>query len=218
MKIKRSIFATISGEKNGSGEAQFEGAAHDAASPKQGTNDSRDNVPIGQPEGAITADPFYQRLILRTATIDELFSDDVAPLNEPYGDTDLASRRLAAWRAASTGSDQPLFERRLARDGRSIADVMARFGPIGRNAPPPPWLADAQWVEAALQSRTFSPQAAGGTNGVPPCAFEHLLLPVLDAAEMLLRSGIDKRVFGHFGETALTDLRRLLLHHLLGFV
>src|SRR5580692_8814034 len=137
MKIKRSIFATVSGQKKSSGEAQFEGVACDAASPEQGANDSRDGVPIGQPERDIAADPFYQRLILRTATIDELLSDDFASLDEPYGDTDLAARRLAAWRAASTGGDQALFERRLARDTRSIADVLARFGPVGRKTPPP---------------------------------------------------------------------------------
>jgi type 2 lantibiotic biosynthesis protein LanM len=218
MKIKRSIFATVSGKKNCAGEAQSDGVAHDAAAHPPGQNASRHETSIGTsiaPERDIEADPFYHRLVLRAATIDELLSDVFAPLDGPCGDTDMAARRLAAWRRASTGGDQALFERRLKRDGRSLAEVTARLGAVRRKGPAPAWLADAKWIEAALQSRSDS-LPLWATDGVEPCAFEQLLLPVLAAAEVRLRAGIDARVFGHFRETALADLRLMLLRDLSG--
>src|ERR1700722_6425506 len=136
MKIKCPIFATVSGQKNSPGEAQAEGVSEDAAAHEKTKNDSRSGV-IERLDPALAADPFYARLILRAATIDELLSGDFAPLDGPYGDTDLAARRLSAWRRASTGGDQALFEHRLTRDGRSLADVTARFGGVRRTAPPP---------------------------------------------------------------------------------
>ncbi len=122
---------------------------------------------MAPPKGDIATDDFYQRLMLGAATIDELLSGDFAPPDGPYGDTDLAARRLAAWCRASTGGDQALFERRLARDGRSLEEVLARFGAARRKtatpktASPNAWLADARWIEAALQSRTDSLRLCG---------------------------------------------------------
>jgi type 2 lantibiotic biosynthesis protein LanM len=208
MKIKRAIFAAVSGGKIIPGEAQSEGAAHRAAAHMQDENDSsyRDNA----------VDRFHQRLIVRAATIDELLSDDFEPLD---GDTDIADRRLSAWRRASTAGDQALFERRLARDGRSTAEVLARFGAVRHKGPAPAWLADAQWIEAVLQSRTDSPRLWATDSVAPciePCAFEQLFLPVLEAAEVLLRADIDARVFDHFSDAALADLRRMLLSDLSG--
>src|SRR5580698_1148694 len=115
MKIKRSIFATVSGGKINSGGAQSAGVAPPAPMPAHGENDSSPGAPIERAGGDIPADAFYERLILRSATIDELLSDDFEPLDGKYGDTELASRRLTAWRRASAGggSDLALFERRL---------------------------------------------------------------------------------------------------------
>ncbi len=194
MKTKRPIFAAVSGDKKRSGKAQSEGAAHDAAAHRQGENDSRSAASMEPAEGDIATDDFYQRLMLGAATIDELLSDDAALPDEPYGDTDVAARRLSAWCRASTGGDQALFERRLARDGRSLAEVLARFGAAGRNistahmGPAPAWLDDARWIEAALQSRTDS-LPLGAPDGTEPYAFEQLFLPVLEAAEARLRRG-----------------------------
>ncbi len=170
---------------------------------------------MAQFERDIAADPFYESLILGAATIDERLSDDFAPVDGPYGDTGLAARRLAAWLRASTGGDQALFERRLARDGRSLAEVTARFGTVRRRGPAPAWLADAVWIEAALQSRTDGLQL-WTPGSAEPCAFEQLFLPVLEAADARLRSGTGERVFDNLCETALTDLRRVLLHDLSG--
>jgi len=52
----------------------------------------------------IGMDAFYERLIVRAATIDELLSDDFDPLPGQKGDADLAARRLAAWcRSSASG-------------------------------------------------------------------------------------------------------------------
>jgi len=189
--------------------------------PAPGENDPSPEAAIEHPDGDIPADTFYERLILRSATIDELLSDDFEPLDRKYGDTELAARRLTAWCRASAGgattpSDLALFERRLARDGRSVAEVVTRFGAIRRKAPAPAWLTDAKWIEIALQSSADRPRAVGGTDRGKSCAFEHLFAPVIEQADTLLRSDIGARAFGHLSETALADLRRTLLHDLSG--
>ena len=61
-------------------------------------------------------DAFYERLIVRAATIDELLSDDFEALPGQKGDTDLAARRLAAWCqscASGAGSQQAVREIRI---------------------------------------------------------------------------------------------------------
>ena len=133
MKIKRSIFATVSDDKNTSGKAQAEGALNHAAIPAKGANDSPEVAATVPPDADVSA--FFEHLALRAATIDELLSNAFALPREPYSDTglavslaaSLATRRLTAWCRSSTGGDRALFERRLARDGISPPDVMARL-------------------------------------------------------------------------------------------
>src|SRR5450631_3929972 len=102
-------------------------------------------------------DAFYERLIERAATIDELLSDDFEPLPGENGDAGLASRRLAAWCRSSASGDRSLFERRLGRDGLTTDQVLARLSAVRRktSAAPPAWIGDAIWIEA-------SPIQAGG--------------------------------------------------------
>ncbi|MGB6936165.1 MAG: hypothetical protein WBE14_05570, partial [Xanthobacteraceae bacterium] len=91
------------------------------------------------PDADVSA--FCEHLTLRTTTIDEILSDAFALPREPYSDTglaaSLAARRLAAWCRSSTGGDRALFERRLARDGLSLPDVMARLGAVHLEGPAP---------------------------------------------------------------------------------
>jgi type 2 lantibiotic biosynthesis protein LanM len=212
MKIKRSIFATVSGDKNSFGKAQAEGALADAATPAKGQNDSPDVVATMPPDADISA--FWERLTLRAATIDELLSDAFALPREPYSDTGLAARRLAAWCRSSTGGDRALFERRLARDGLALPDVMARFGAVHLEGRSPAWFADAAWTTAALQNCAQEPQPAGESGG--PCAFEQLLAPIVARAQAQLRAGIGRRAFGHFSTAAWNGLGRTLLRELSG--
>jgi type 2 lantibiotic biosynthesis protein LanM len=211
MKIKRSIFATVSGGKNSSEDAHSDTSATPAVGHAQRENDSR----TARPSEAATDDAaFYENLILRAATIDERLSGAFAPAPEPYGDTDAAARRLAAWCRASTGGDQPLFERRLARDGLAIADATARLGAVRHVGPPPVWLGDATWILAALEGRDGARQAASDGAHRTPCAFEDLLAPIADAAQTRLHATIGPRALARLSTTAQLDLRRKLLRDL----
>jgi type 2 lantibiotic biosynthesis protein LanM len=158
-------------------------------------------------------DAFYERLIVRAATIDELLSADFEPLPGQKGDTDVAARRLAAWCRSCASGDWSLFERRLMRDGLTLAHVLTRFASIRRrpSAAPPAWIADAIWVEAALQSAGERARPNGDGGRSEPCAFEHLLAPLAAEAEARLCSNIEARVLGNLTESARECLRRSLL-------
>ena len=72
-------------------------------------------------------DAFFERLIVQTATIDELLSDDFDSLTGQKDDADLAAQRLAAWCQSSASGDWSLFARRLDRDGLSLGEVLASW-------------------------------------------------------------------------------------------
>jgi type 2 lantibiotic biosynthesis protein LanM len=158
-------------------------------------------------------DAFHERLIVRAATIDELLSDDFETLPGQKGDADVAGQRLAAWCRSCASGDWSLFSRRLARGRWSIDQVLARFATVRRkaSAPTPPWIADATWIEAALQSLLAGAKPTMTAGQGEPCAFEHLLAPVVEQAETLLLSSIGAAAFDHLAESARSDLRRSLL-------
>lgn len=160
-------------------------------------------------------DAFYERLIVRAATIDEILSDDFETLPGQKGDADLAARRLAAWCQSCASGDWSLFGQRLGRDRWAIDEILKRFATIRRKASSsaPAWVADAIWIEAALQSQeNVAPPTAG--NGFEPCAFEHLFTPVVKQATELLWSGIDARILDNLTESARACLRHSLLKEL----
>jgi type 2 lantibiotic biosynthesis protein LanM len=161
-------------------------------------------------------DAFYEGLIVGAATIDELLSDDFEALPGQKNDADLAARRLAAWCRSCASGDWSLFGRRLERDRLSIAQVLERFATVRRRASalPPPWIEDAIWIEAALQSPNTKPIAGPGQS--EPCAFEHLFTPVVERAEARLWSGIDARAFDNLNESARACRRLSLLKQLSG--
>src|SRR5438105_8755398 len=136
-------------------------------------------------------DAFYERLVVRAATIDELLSDNFETLPGQKGDADLAGRRLAAWCQSCASGDWSLFAERLRRDGWAIDEILRRFSTVRRKASAslPGWADDAIWIESALQSpQTGVEQLAGAKS--EPCAFEHLFAPVVKRAAELLWSGI----------------------------
>ena len=161
-------------------------------------------------------DAFYERLIVRAATIDELLSDDFEPLPGQKGDADLAARRLAAWCRSCASGDWSLFGRRLERDGLTFGTVLPRLATVRRRASAsvPAWVEDAIWIEAALQRP--APHGKPPAASAEAFAFEQLFLPVIEQAEALLWVDIDARVAGKFGETARADLSRSLLRELSG--
>jgi type 2 lantibiotic biosynthesis protein LanM len=157
-------------------------------------------------------DAFYERLIVRAATIDELLSDDFEPLPGQKGETDLAARRLAAWCRSCASGDWSLFSRRLARDGLAIDEVLTRFATVRRkaSATPPGWIDDAIWIVTALES----PEPQAPLFPSEPCAFENLFMPVVNQAGGLLRSNVAVRAFENLSEPAHSCLSQSLLKRL----
>ena len=161
-------------------------------------------------------DPFYERLIVRAATIDELLSDDFEALPGQKGDADVAARRLAAWCRSSSSGDWSLFARRLDRDGLSFGGVLARFATVRRraSAAAPTWIHDAIWIERVLQGTGKDCDAIADPDKAEPCAFEHLLAPVVEEAEALLWGSVSGDAAKNLNDSARTCLSHSLLEKL----
>jgi type 2 lantibiotic biosynthesis protein LanM len=161
-------------------------------------------------------DAFHKRLIVRAATIDELLSDDFEPLPGQKGDADLAAQRLAAWCRSSASGDWSLFGQRLDRDGLSIGQVLTKFGTVRRKVTvsPPVWIDDAIWIEAALQRQSKNHDPIAAYNQAEPYAFQHLFMPAVEQAEMLLWSNVDVRVSDNLKDSARACQRLALLREL----
>src|SRR5215475_1219763 len=146
-------------------------------------------------------DAFHERLIVRAATIDELLSDDFEALPGQKADADVAAHRLAAWCQSAAGGDWSLFSQRLRRDGWTTDDVLKKLATVRRTSTSlPAWVADAIWIEAALQSP--GKDAGPISNGFEPVAFEHLFAPVVEAATGLVWAGVDRRASNNLAEAA----------------
>jgi type 2 lantibiotic biosynthesis protein LanM len=171
-------------------------------------------VKPNRPEDRIEA--FYERLIVRAATIDELLSDDYEPLPGQKDDADLAARRLAAWCRSCASGDWALFARRLRRDGLTLDDVLPRLATVRRraSAPPPAWVEDAVWIEAALRQATPACGPIGISAAVASFPFGHLFMPVVEQAAALLWVDIDPRMRGNFNDAARASLCQALLQDL----
>ncbi len=158
-------------------------------------------------------DAFHERLIVRAATIDELLSNDFEVLPGQKADADVAAHRLAAWCQSAASGDWSLFSQRLRRDGLTTDDVLKKFATVRRTSTSlPAWVADAIWIEAALQSPGKNP--ARISNGFEPVAFEHLFAPVVEHATELVWAGVDRRALDNLTETAHAGLRHSLLGEL----
>jgi type 2 lantibiotic biosynthesis protein LanM len=157
-------------------------------------------------------DPFFDRLIVRAATVDERLSDEFEILPGQKGDADLAAKRLAAWCRSSASGDWALFARRLARDRLAIDQVLARFATVRRSAesPRPAWIDDAIWISSALQSaRQDFP-----TSAAARFAFEDLFIPVVELAAARLWPAAEPPAARNLATSARTCLRNFLLEEL----
>jgi type 2 lantibiotic biosynthesis protein LanM len=161
-------------------------------------------------------DAFYQRLIVRAATIDEILSDDFEPLPGQKDEADLATRRLAAWCRSCAAGDWSLFGRRLQSDALDYGSVLRRLAAIRRRSglPVPGWVEDAQWIEAALQDATSNAAALAGPDPSEPCAFEDLFTALVAAADARLWSGLAARAADNLNADARASLRQSLLRAL----
>ena len=158
-------------------------------------------------------DSFYERLIVRAATIDELLSDEFEALPGQKADADVAGRRLAAWCRSCSSGDWLLFDRRLDRDRLSIAQVLSRFATVTRkpSAARPLWIEDAVWIEAALQRPNGSIRRVAKRRRAEPRAFEPLFASLVEQAETRLWASIDASVADNLNESARACLSALLL-------
>lgn len=160
-------------------------------------------------------DAFYERLIYRAATIDEVLSNAFEQLPGQKGDSDLAARRLAAWCRSSASGDWSLFARRLARDGLSIEGVLAKFATVRHSGsqPTPTWVDDAIWIDEALHGPAQTAWKRPAPNA-ESCAFEDLLEPVVRGADTRLWCNVDTHAAAALGDGARTCLRRALMNEL----
>lgn len=161
-------------------------------------------------------DLFFQRLLVRAATIDELLSESFITLPGETTDANKAASRLASWCRSSAASDWRLFSKRLARDGLTFAHVLERFTTARRAAsvPIPIWLSDAQWILEALQIAPCetSVQLTAGAGETQP--FEQLLFGVVEAADKILQSGLEPTAPSLLSDSAYSSLRHSLLSQL----
>ena len=153
----------------------------------------------------------FERELSRAATIDDLLSDAYEPLFEE-SDADIARRRLDAWCHAAASGDRSLFAERLGRDGWSIEGVLTRLGGVRAEprVPPPPWMADAEWVGAALQSGADG-HAPQGSSTV---AFAPVLGPLVGEAQRRLRATVDPAALAILTNAATSDLAATLMNQL----
>lgn len=182
-----------------------------SASPRNGSTDKeRDSA------GGRLLDTFSERLMARAATIDDLLSDDFETLPGQKGDTDLAAQRLAAWCRSCASGDWLQFGRRLGRDGWDYGTVLSRFASVRHRpaAPVPAWVDDALWIAAALGSPLDEAGLSLAVDPAQPCAFEHLLAPVVKQAEDRLLCGVEDRAIARLNNSARANLRLLLLQQL----
>lgn len=161
-------------------------------------------------------DPFYDRLITRAATIDELLSDDFEVFPGDKGETGLAQRRFTAWCRSAAGGDGALFARRLARDGLDSAAVLARLEAARHkaSAPTPRWAKDSVWILAALEKKTATSPSEPPVRSAEPFAFEHLLAGVVSQAEALLKAELDGKAAANLEPSAYQCLRHALFQEL----
>jgi type 2 lantibiotic biosynthesis protein LanM len=161
-------------------------------------------------------DSFYDRLINRAATIDELLSDDFEAIPGEKDRAAFGQRRLAAWCQSAASGDWSLFGRRIERDGLDSASVLARLTAVRRKpaGPIPLWAADATWILPALEATASKSAAELIGSKAEPVAFEHLLVGVVERAEALLQSATDGKTAANLTAPAYDCLRRALLTEL----
>lgn len=156
-------------------------------------------------------DTLFDRIVARAATIDELLLETGAGYG---GDPGLAERRLTAWCRSAANGDSQLFARRLARDGLSLEKARDRLAAVYPSArlSATGWMADALWVGGALCNNFTGQNSA--THGAEPRPFQHLLSPLVAAADTRLWHRAGEGARQHFTEPGLESLRLMLLEQL----
>jgi type 2 lantibiotic biosynthesis protein LanM len=160
-------------------------------------------------------DPFYDHLIIRAATIDEVLSDEFEALPGQKMDTGAAAQRLAAWCRSCASGDWRLFSRRLERDNLTIEYVLSKFATIRRRAsvPAPSWVDDAIWIEIALRKADRSDTVTTPPLETNQRPFDDLMLPVVERAYTHLLASVNVSL-DYFSVSAWACLQLFLLDKL----
>ena len=122
---------------------------------------------------------------VRAATIDERLSDDYEPVPNLKTDTEIATRRLAAWCQSASGGDWNLFAKRLRRDGLTMEKIMPRLAAVrlAAAAPLPSWVEDAAWIVPAMLDSDLADYATSLRTAGPAQSFEGLFHGLIAEAE-----------------------------------
>jgi hypothetical protein len=160
-------------------------------------------------------DDFWRSFAVRAATFDEVLSSEFDAAKGKKADAGPAAQRLAAWCRSSASGDWNLFEKRLARDDLTLAQVLTRFGSAQpqNGSTPPNWLRDAPWVLSAFEEAR-APLSPEQLDELPP--FGDLLDPLVRAAESRLELPPDFTLA--LTPSALHCLRRSLFRTLSEFL
>lgn len=150
-------------------------------------------------------------ILIRAATIDELLSDHFEVLTGQKSDTDIASKRLAAWCRAAASGDWSLFDRCLERDNLTWPQVLSRFATLqpSKHISLPDWARDVEWVVKTLSKP--GPAVDGDPIGGTEVAFSELFSTLALEADKQLWSTVSEHALGLFTSQGRSSLRRELI-------
>ncbi len=157
-------------------------------------------------------DQSFDRFLLGAATIDERLSEVFEVVRGQKAEADAAGRRLAAWCRSSASGDWTLFAQRLRRDKLTIEEVLPRLATVRwkAEAPLPGWASDARWIVAAFPDSASCATIDRLHAGAESIAFEHLMVPIVSAAQERLWSGLPASAGKKLTDLAIASLCRSL--------
>lgn len=154
----------------------------------------------------MTAEPtdhaYLRRIVAGAATIAERLHGDFEPI-EGAESADLASERLAKWRAKLSGGPSA-FERRLEWLATSPERAAPRLGEVRFTGALPPW---SQWLARALDAMPAGPVAPA-----PACPFGALIAPFVEQARAAIAPAFAPCFASTAVEALLADLADELSH------
>lgn len=159
---------------------------------------------------------FNTSLIFRAYTFDELLSLGLIHKENENIQVEIAEKRVASWCKSSASGDWKLFEKRLAKDGLQLSDVLSHFSytflPDSQSTMPD-WAEDAQWIYTALTENHDS-KGKIDLDKTRPVAFQEILLAILPNAILEVQRRIPPDSLNYFTSQARSDLYVALLKQL----
>ncbi|KFE64364.1 type 2 lanthipeptide synthetase LanM family protein [Hyalangium minutum] len=143
-----------------------------------------------------------RRIAARASTLWDRLEGAFVPEEGPES-AQLASERLAKWRAKAAGGDERLFQKRLEWLGTSPQKVRPLLGDVRLDGPIPAW---TRTFQRAMALR----RPAGPGGQAAPFPFGELMLPFVEAGKELLapecRAVFTAEAFDHLLEDLVHEL------------